>query len=493
MASASSAPAPLPPVTFHIPFFGHAHGSPSGHRGCCADINAITEHAGVKHLFKQSGGVEDPTSKGLGFAHYISDDFVRWKYLSTIVTPGGADGSLSFGLPGGPVILWDCGDEEACMPSRDIGLAAGGCKSGDRAIIGVARPANASDPTLEHWVKDAKNPIVVHQGSGLASCYAGPSNLWVSSDKKTTYLEMIFNKTTGLFKSTDLDLHSWDLVNGDFYATRGGGGGLFFALPRPASSPLGDVLSYSHMLQSDFPGHADGTAFYALGSYDEAKGTFTGVSNEPRALDFSENFVYNQLGTRADGTMVNVGWIRNMGTSVVRDVSYDLALGGQLLAYPVPELTTLRTAVLGSTGGKNVTLPRTTNTSIVASGATAADMDLVFGIAPQGLEVTVTALGFAVDLTVQAGGSNATLRVSSVAGSCLGSFPLPPGLEQIALRLLVDGVSIEAFAAEGRGVCSFADIVAPIQSAVVVTAGSLPVTLLNATVWKMGAILDGES
>jgi hypothetical protein len=64
LTSASSV-APAPPVTVHIPFFGHGQG---GHEGCCADINAIAEHAGVKHLFKQSGGVKDPTSKGLGFA-----------------------------------------------------------------------------------------------------------------------------------------------------------------------------------------------------------------------------------------------------------------------------------------------------------------------------------------------------------------------------------------------------------------------------------------
>ena len=66
-----------PPTTFHIPFNGRS----GGHGGCCGDINAIAEHHGVKHLFKQSGGVHDPSSSGLGFAHYISDDFVRWKYL----------------------------------------------------------------------------------------------------------------------------------------------------------------------------------------------------------------------------------------------------------------------------------------------------------------------------------------------------------------------------------------------------------------------------
>ena len=242
-------------------------------------------------------------------------------------------------------------------------------------------------------MKDTKNPIAV--GPSGTACYAGPSNLWASADNKSTYLEMIFNTTTGLFKSVDKDLHSWELVNGNFYPTRGGGGGLFYKLPttrfvmqnssffiiihrfkykihrfKYKTRPPGAATSvdaaaagtpaYTHMLQSDFPGQPDGAAFYVLGIYDEEKATFDSATgaDEPRALDFSGfeiqnssfliqsssfliqnspflmqnsgTYVFNQLGLRSDGTMVNVGWIRNMGTSVVREVTYDPAFGGQL-------------------------------------------------------------------------------------------------------------------------------------------------------------------
>ena len=72
-------------------------------------------------------------------------------------------------------------------------------------------------------------------------------------------------------------------------------------------------------------------AFYALGTYNEAAGTFDGATglDAPRALDFSETYVYNQLGYRADGSMVNAGWIRNLGTSVTRAVTFDPALGAE--------------------------------------------------------------------------------------------------------------------------------------------------------------------
>ena len=44
----------------------------------------------------------------------------------------------------------------------------------------------------------------------------------------------------------------------------------------------------------------------------------------------------------------------------------------QLLAFPVPELASLRAAVLGSTGGKRVTLPSGSSKILVPAGATAA-------------------------------------------------------------------------------------------------------------------------
>ena len=110
---------PLQPFAalFHIPFDVGG----SGPVGCCADVNHIGEHRGVKHLFKQSG---DP-KHGLGWAHYTSPDWVRWVRLPTVLEPGAADGSLSV-LNGSAVLLWDCNSDSDCSHADVAGGATVG-------------------------------------------------------------------------------------------------------------------------------------------------------------------------------------------------------------------------------------------------------------------------------------------------------------------------------------------------------------------------------
>ena len=177
---------------FHVPFN-------VGNGGCCADINAIGTYKGVAHLFKQSGGLPG----ALGFAHYVSTDFVNWVNLRTIIQPGALDGSVNFRLKSGPVILWDCGTIGECTaaapspppspspspsPSQHLshtppsdhgndarsslrstrrrpnsGVLLGGCKSGDAAIIGVARPVEI--PFLSQPRICSRTLMVLHQCS----------------------------------------------------------------------------------------------------------------------------------------------------------------------------------------------------------------------------------------------------------------------------------------------------------------------------------------
>ena len=103
LTEVQSTKAPTTPQ-YHIPFLG----------GCCADVTAIGEYKGVAHLFKENTGV--PGGHGLGFAHYVSKDFVNWVNLPSILQPGAADGSVNFLHPEGPTILWDCTRAAFCAP-----------------------------------------------------------------------------------------------------------------------------------------------------------------------------------------------------------------------------------------------------------------------------------------------------------------------------------------------------------------------------------------
>lgn len=82
----------------------------------------------------------------------------------------------------------------------------------DPPIIGIARPANLSDPYLTNWVKDTANPIVILNGSAaLATDYSGPSNVWLGADGAYN-LVMTSDDVTGRFTSTDPALHEWALA-----------------------------------------------------------------------------------------------------------------------------------------------------------------------------------------------------------------------------------------------------------------------------------------
>ena len=75
----------------------------------------------------------------------------------------------------------------------------------------------------------------------------------VPMGKMTRYrchLGCILLKTARRMQCSDIVVHR----------TRGGGGGLFFPLPKAPGAAEAEG-PFTHMLQSDFPGKSDGTAF----------------------------------------------------------------------------------------------------------------------------------------------------------------------------------------------------------------------------------------
>eukprot|EP01052_Picozoa_sp_SAG31_P015823 SAG31_NODE_1027_length_10273_cov_50.715746_2_plen_103_part_00 len=81
--------------------------------------------------------------------------------------------------------MFDCYNVPDCRPATRQGAnasataASGRYGAGDPAIVGVARPADPTDPNLTKWSKDPANPIVVH---GTRGGFQGPSTLWKVGD-----------------------------------------------------------------------------------------------------------------------------------------------------------------------------------------------------------------------------------------------------------------------------------------------------------------------
>ena len=126
--------------------------------------------------------------------------------MQALAPNGDWDGALTM-LDGKPVIMFDCFDVADCRPPATAasntttappssgvggvgGVGAGGAqgwgaghrrgregrvRSGDPAIVGVARPVDYNDPNLTKWEKDPNNPIAI---KGVRTSYAGPSEIW---------------------------------------------------------------------------------------------------------------------------------------------------------------------------------------------------------------------------------------------------------------------------------------------------------------------------
>ena len=163
-----------------------------------------------------------------GWGHAISADLAHWEqlpkpYAEAILGPNAWDGSLTI-LDGKPVALFDCTD-----PARDrVGHQAScsglnvtnntadavGAAIGDPSFIGIARPADLTDPNLTVWNKDPTAPITfLNETGGKAAGYSGPSPIWTTPDGVMNLVQTYGAGHTGLFCCTDpskyTSNHSW--------------------------------------------------------------------------------------------------------------------------------------------------------------------------------------------------------------------------------------------------------------------------------------------
>lgn len=494
----------------------HIDGNPNG----AGDVNAIFFYGGYYHVMSQ---YVDASGTCTGWGHAVSSDMANWTRLENALACGPGkfdaggvwDGSMTFLDAKTPIIFYDAvpTGQATARPRTRRALRSGD----DPPVLGIAQPADPSDPLLRKWVKDPQNPVEFTQ----KSCGSGPSPIWRNGD--TYEMIMIRDGKEARYTSNDSQsLHTWTIADPNFMEFRGGGGGLFVDLPPavPGSQHGSTGFTpplHNRIMQTDSVG-PDGGCWFVLGSYDPATEKF-GNLTAPVSIDWSNNVIFSMLGPDSNrGRVLHMGWIKGPNRphrlSSMRSIQYDSRLD-LLVSNPVEELTLLRGPVAAMAENLRVYPhgpPTTIDIEAQSANSTrgALDIELFIDVSDAGRYVAVNlsliqestssasiaSFNLIVEAADASGRRKARMSVSAISTDPEAPFfALLPGETQLPLRVLVDHGIFEVFSGFGRSVATFylgrplstvtyASL--ELTSSAPATAGDMVVT--NVTVWRMKSI-----
>lgn len=491
------------------------------------DGNAIFERDGIYHIMHQTthdtpAGAAVPNHSAWG--HVVSRDLVHWVRIADALQFTNASRSYDWhdGDCDGTVTLDSGGLSDA--PIMTFGPDCGRDLSNDSPRVGIARPANASDPFLEGWVKDGANPVDF--GSSPPCSFSG--RIWRSRDGEHINMICAINSMGnqwGRYTTTNATLHGpWTLVDASFATWSGPEGsravGSISApsfLPLPAAS----AGQPTHIINSL------GGAGFLLGEYDEqherlhlsgaeqrAEGGAQPLANwfvagasprEGRLLHFGflEAAPYNGSEPRGFAhTCFDHGYLCPLTS--VRELSYD-APSQRLVANPVDEYVSLRNATLLQLERARVAPERPLRLALPPGTGAAMDVqlwlelplaeeplaeDISVGIAvlasPTGDALQATRLTLHVSAPRRNGTRLARLALDAprIRHAQNATFELRAAEAAVQLRVLVDRSIVEAFAAGGRAVLSTRDY--PRLEDLAASVWSPTGAMLNVSAWEMG-------
>ena len=136
------------------------HGGPWQH--WMNEPHAPVFYNGVYHLFFQSNSM-GPYWRGISWGHLVSEDTVRWRPIRDAIVPE-EGGVCPDGVWSGGATLDANGVPVLFFAAVDYGFAEKGMISNQN--IGVAWPADLSDPELTDWVVPDKLAIIQQPGQG---------------------------------------------------------------------------------------------------------------------------------------------------------------------------------------------------------------------------------------------------------------------------------------------------------------------------------------
>lgn len=335
--------------------------------------HAPVYYNGMYHLFYQAN-MTGSYWRNICWGHYVSPDMVNWKPVKEAIVPtensvvpdGVWSGGAALDVNGVPLLFFTAGNDGF----RDYeGLIS-------NQNIGVAYPADLSDPELTDWVICDELAIVQQTGQGRTGEFRDP-HIWKEGDTWCMLICSGSTSSTGgtalLYTTDTLELKDDGTVDMDWqykgpvYEMENQSAlyGTSWELPiiLPVTNEAGTVTKYFFEISPAPASIADNKVYYWLGDFDLETGKFTpdeAFQGEPHLLDYGANvftgpscivdpvsgeiymfsIMQDQRGAAEQGAS---GWAHTVGLARRIWLNDD---GTDLMIAPIETLHTLEESVL---------------------------------------------------------------------------------------------------------------------------------------------------
>ena len=418
----------------------HAH-VPSG---ATADTNSPLYFNGWYHLFSQyrPGASGHPHL----WYHWASRDLLGWAQLGAALSPNRFDCGAVWS--GSATVVPDPAAPDATIP---VLTAAMPCQTG----ITIARPVNASDPALQQWDQG----MLLESDAKRVGTVADPSSGWLGADGDWRMLVALNRSSVGQYKSKRGFIGgNWTfagklapgfasecpdfyrLQGTDTYVISGGKLGMYWRLGMYSERAGLTAVDSFEMLPGQLPFPNRSKLFeYDVGNFGAPK-TFndTSIAGDRRVL----------FGATGAPPCKRSKWagLQTLPRVVTPD-SGDGMPG--IRTFPIPELNKLRAnstslSAVKVSAHSSVTLPKSCWGAML-------DLELELPVIA-GLNLTVMVLAPPRPAGGLTSGVPVNIRTSNAGVPNLDGVPfkLSAVEKTLQLRIVVDVLTVEAFAQGGR-------------------------------------------
>ena len=336
--------------------------------------HAPVYYNGMYHLFFQEN-MSGSYWRNICWGHLVSTDMVNWKPVKEAITPtedtvvpdGVWSGGATLDKNGVPLLFFTAGNDAY---GKVEGLIS-------NQNIGVAYPADLTDPELTDWVIYDKLAIIQQGGQGRRGEFRDP-HIWKEGD---TWCMVICTGSTRHSSSGSAILYTTDTLEllsdgtidqnwvyrGPVYEMENQPitYGKTWELPviLPLTNESGTITKYVFIFSPAPAGIADNKIYYFLGDFDVSTGKFTpdeSFGDQPRLMDYGANVFTGPSGfidpVSGDAVIFSImqdqrgaieqgasGWAHTVGLARRIWLTED---GTDVKTAPIQALTDLEEAVL---------------------------------------------------------------------------------------------------------------------------------------------------